>query len=350
MIDIKGKFISPGFIDIHTHGGGGYDFMDGTVKAIKEASKSHMKFGTTSIIPTTITSTLEELLNFLDNFEQAKKELKDGPNLIGVHLEGPYLSMEQKGAQDSRYIKNPNREEYLKILNYSNNIVRWTLAPELEGALEMGRELRKRNILCSIGHSNATYQQVLQAFENGFNHITHLYSAMSTVRKIGPFRYSGVIESSYLIDEMTVEIIADGAHLPPSLLKLIYKIKGADKICLITDSMRAAGMPEGEYVLGSLVKGQKVIVEDGVAKLKDRSSFAGSVATTDRLVRTMINLADIPLVQAIKMITFTPARVIGIESKKGSIGLGKDADIVVFDKDINISLVIVEGEIRFNKI
>lgn len=350
MVDVKGNYISPGFIDIHTHGAGGYDFMDGDVKSIKEACKTHMKYGTTSIVPTTLTSTMKELFITLDNFKQAKTEIKDGPNILGLHLEGPYFSIEQKGAQDPRYIKNPDKQEYLKILNYSNDIIRWTVAPELDGALEMGNILRERGILGCIGHSNAIYKEVVAAYENGFTHITHLYSGMSMVRRINAFRYSGVVESAYLIDEMTVEIIADGKHLPASLLKLIYKIKGADKICLITDSMRAAGMPEGEYILGSLKDGQKVIVEDGVAKLMHRTAFAGSVATSNRLVKTMVDLTELPIYEAVKMITLTPARVMGIENKKGSLAIGKDADVVVFDENINPLMVIVGGEVRINHI
>lgn len=345
VIDVKGNYISPGFIDIHTHGGGDYDFMDGTVEAFKAASKTHMKFGTTAIIPTTLTSTMDELYNTLDNFEKAKKEIVNGPHLLGIHLEGPYFSMEQKGAQDPRYIKNPNPEEYLKILNYSDNIIRWTVAPELDGALDLGSELRKRNILGSIGHTNAIYEEVLKGFEHGFTHVTHLYSGMSMVRRINAFRYAGAVESAYLIDEMTVEIIADGVHLPPSLLKLIYKIKGSDNICLVSDSMRGAGMPEGKSILGSLEDGQEVIVEDGVAKLLDRSAFAGSVATTDRLVRTMVNKADVPLHEAVKMATATPAKVMGIQDEKGVIAKGKDADIIIFDDDINVKRVIVSGQI-----
>jgi len=350
ILDVRGNYISPGFIDIHTHGGGGYDFMDGDVKSIEEACKSHMKYGTTTIVPTTLASTMEELFTLLDNFKQAKVEIKDGPNILGLHLEGPYLSIEQKGAQDPRYIKNPDKQEYLKILNYSNDIVRWTVAPELNGALEMGNILREKGILASIGHTNALYKEVLAAYENGYTHVTHLYSGMSMVRRIDAFRYSGVVESAYLIDEMTVEIIADGKHLPASLLKLVYKIKGADKICLVTDSMRAAGMPDGEYILGSLKDGQKVVVEDGVAKLMDRSAFAGSVATTNILVRTMKNLAVIPIYEAVKMVTLTPARVMGIDDKKGCLAIGKDADIVIFDEDINICLVIVGGKIMLNNL
>ncbi len=346
VIDVKGKYISPGFIDIHTHGGGGDDFMDGTVEAITNGARAHMAYGTTSIVPTTLTSTINELFHTLDHFKEAKGSMKDGPNLLGLHLEGPYFSMEQKGAQDPKYIKNPDKDEYLKILDYSDSIIRWSVAPELEGSLNMARELSKRNILCSIAHSNANYDEVLAAYENGFTHVTHLYSGMSTVHRINAFRHAGVIESAYLIDDMTVEIIADGVHLPESLLKLIYKIKGADRICLVTDSMRAAGMPEGEYTLGSHKNGFTVIVEDGVAKLMDKTAFAGSTATADRLIKVMTNMAEVPLLQAVKMLTLTPAKVIGVDTHKGSIVPGKDADIVVFDKDINISMVIIGGCIR----
>jgi len=173
---------------------------------------------------------------------------------------------------------------------------------------------------------------------------------MSMVRRINAFRYAGVVESAYLIDEMTVEIIADGKHLPASLLKLVYKIKGADKICLVTDSIRAAGMPDGEYIIGSLKDSQKVVVEDGFAKLIDRSAFAGSVATTNLLVKTMKNLAEIPIHEAVKMVTLTPTRVMGIDNKKGSLAIDKDADIVVFDENINILMVLVRGDIRINSI
>jgi len=347
IIDAEGNYISPGFIDIHTHGGGGYDFMDGSVEAIKKGSQAHLKYGTTSIVPTTLTGAKKELFKTLDNYRKAKEQMKNGPNLIGIHLEGPYLSMEQRGAQDPRYIKNPEPEEYEEILNYSDDIIRWTIAPELKGALEMGRKLVEREILPSIGHTNAIYEEVLKAFESGFSHITHLYSGMSMVKRINAYRYAGVVESAFLLDDISVEIIADGKHLPSSLLKLVYKIKGPEKICLVTDSMRAAGMPEGVYTLGSSIDGQKVIVEEGVAKLMDKSAFAGSVATANRLVKTMVTLADVPLREAVKMMTLTPAKIIKIDDRKGSLVIGKDADIVIFDKDINILKVIINGEIQY---
>ncbi|MGC9064777.1 MAG: N-acetylglucosamine-6-phosphate deacetylase, partial [bacterium] len=323
----------------------GYDFMDGDTDGMLEAVKVHMKYGTTSIIPTTLTSSLEDLFLTLDNFRNARKRC-DGPELLGLHLEGPYLSIKQSGAQDPRFIRNPRPEEYLKILEYSQDIIRWTIAPELPGALELGLELKKRGILPSIGHSDAQYEDVLKAFEYGYTHITHLYSGMSMVRRIRGYRYAGVVEGAYLIDGMTVEIIADGKHLPKSLLQLIYKIKGPDRICLITDSMRAAGMPEGEYILGGLKTGQKVIVEDGVAWLPSKEEFAGSIATSNRLVKIMFKVGDVPLIDAIKMITSTPARVMNIFDRKGSLSPGKDADIVVFDRDISLKLVLVKGKIK----
>lgn len=349
VIDVGGAYIAPGFIDIHTHGAGGHDFMDGSVEAIMEAARTHLRYGTTTIMPTTLTSDLDELFDTLDKFAQAKSKLKDGPNLHGLHLEGPYFSREQAGAQDPRYIKNPDPDEYRRIVGYSGEVKRWTIAPELPGALEMGRYLSERGILCSMGHTNAVYEDVVAAVENGFRLVTHLYSAMSGVRRINAYRYAGVIESALLLDELTVEVIADGVHLPKSLLQLTYKVKGPDRICLVTDSMRGAGMPEGESILGSLKDGQRVIIEDGVAKLPDRSAFAGSVSTSDRLVRTMVKLAEVPLVDAVKMVTLTPAKLLGIDHCKGVIAPGKDADLVVFDAHINVSLVMVGGQVRFDK-
>jgi len=346
-INAKGNYVSPGFIDIHTHGGGGHDFMDGTVESYLDAARLHAVHGTASMVPTTLASELEELKNTFQVFKQAKAMNKNGAEFLGIHLEGPYFSMEARGAQDPKYIKNPNPEEYKKILEWSDDIVRWSAAPELDGAMEFGRFMKANGILVSIAHTDAISDCVYEAYENGFTHITHLYSCTSNVRRINAYRYAGVTESAYLIDEMTVEIIADGCHLPKSLLQLVYKIKGADKIALVTDSMRGAGMTEGETILGSLDSGQRVIIEDGVAKLPDRSAFAGSIATTDRLVRTMVKTAGIPLLDAVKMMTATPARIIGVDNKKGILAPGKDADIVIFNSDIEIMATLVNGRIVY---
>lgn len=348
-IDANGHYIAPGFIDIHIHGGGGHDFMDGSEEAFLKIAEIHARYGTTSMVPTTLTSEKEDLLHTLEIYEQANKKNTSGAQFLGMHLEGPYLAMNQRGAQDPRYIRDPDPKEYKDILSRSNAIKRWSAAPELKGAIAFGQYLRSKGILAAIAHTDAIYEEVLEAFENGYTLITHLYSAMSGVTRRNAFRYAGVIESAYIIDEMDVEIIADGIHLPPPLLKLVYKMKGADKTALITDAMRAAGMPPGESILGNLRNGLKVIVEDGVAKLPDRTSFAGSVATADRLVRTMITQADVPLLDAVKMITATPASIMGIGDKKGSLVAGKDADIVIFDENIGIETTIIKGKVIYNR-
>lgn len=345
IIDAKKNYISPGFIDIHTHGAGGHDFMDGTLESIFEASKAHMNHGTTSIVPTILTSSKSEMKKVIKIFNEAKIKSKDAPELIGIHLEGPYFSQEQAGAQDPKYIKDPERDEYLEILNMSDNIVRWSIAPERKNALRLALELKKRGIVASIAHSNATYEEVLSAYEVGFSLMTHFYSGMSSVRRINAKRVAGCVEAGYLIDGMNVEVISDGMHLPESLLKLIYKIKGPDKICLVTDSMRAAGQAVNESIIGSLKNGQPVIIENGVAKLPSRKAFAGSVATADRCVRTMKNLAQIPLKEAVKMMTLNPAKIMGIDDRKGSLTPGKEADIIIFDNDVNIKVIMVKGKI-----
>ena len=347
-IDAGGNYISPGFIDLHVHGGGGHDFMDGSVHAFLQIAETHARYGTTAMVPTTLTSEKADLLRTLDLYEQANQENDKGAQFLGMHLEGPYFAQSQRGAQDPRYIRNPDAEEYEEILNYSSSIVRWSAAPELPGSIQFGQQLMQKGILPAAAHTDAIYEEVLEAFENGYTLATHLYSAMSGVTRKNAFRYAGMIESALLLD-MDVEIIADGVHLPAPLLKLVYKIKGPDKIALITDAMRAAAMPAGDSILGPLSNGLKVIVEDGVAKLPDRSSFAGSVATADRLVRTMINLADIPLLQAVKMMTLTPARIMKADHIKGSLVKGKDADIVIFDADIQVQKTFVNGRLVFDK-
>jgi len=345
IIDAKGHYISPGFIDIHVHGGGGADFMDGTVEAFLQIAKTHLQYGTTALYPTTLTSEVKDLFATLDIYKEAKKQNKSGAQFMGMHLEGPYFAMNQRGAQDPKYIRNPDPLEYKKILDYSDDIVRWSAAPELPGAIEFGHYVKSKGKILALAHTDAVYNEVLEGFKNGYTLATHFYSGMNGVTRRNAFRYAGAVEAGYLIDEMDVEAIADGIHLPPPLLQLIYKIKGPDKTALITDAMRGAGMPEGDSILGNIHTGMKVIIEDGVAKLPDRSAFAGSVATTNRLVRTVVKEAGIPLTDAVKMMTETPARIMGINAGKGSLEVGKDADIILFDEDINIVNTLVNGQI-----
>ena len=345
-VDARGKYISPGFIDIHVHGGGGYDFMDNTVEAFLGAARLHARHGTTAMLPTTLSCEKADLLETLRIYEEANSLNTKGSQFIGIHIEGPYFAMNQRGAQDPRYIRNPDPAEYREILASSKSIKRWSAAPEVEGAIDFGRYMVSRGVLPAIAHTDAIYEDVIEAFNNGYTLATHFYSAMSGVTRRNAFRYAGVIESAYLIDEMDVEIIADGVHLPAPLLQLIYKIKGPRRTALITDAMRAAGLPPGESILGSIKDGTKVIVEDGVAKMPDRNSFAGSVATFDRLVRNMVQLAGVPLTEAVRMASETPARIMKMD-KKGSVEKGKDADIVIFDENIHIAATIVNGKIVY---
>lgn len=347
IIDAKGQFISPGFIDIHLHGGGGSDFMDGTPEAFLTIAETHAKYGTTAMFPTTLTAEPEDLVATMESFDIANSKNKKGASMIGMHLEGPYFAMNQKGAQDPRFIRNPDEAEYKNLIQNYKTIKRWSAAPELPGAIEFGKYLVDNNILPAIAHTDAIYEEAEEAFRNGYTLATHFYSAMLGVTRRNTYRYAGVVEAGYLIDDMDVEIIADGAHLPAPLLKLIYKIKGPNRTALITDAMRAAAMPEGKSILGGHKNGVEVIVEEGVAKMPDRSSFAGSVSTFDRLVRTMLTLAEVPMVDTITMASLTPARIMKIQDKKGSLEIGKDADIVIFDKDVNIQMTMVEGRIIY---
>jgi N-acetylglucosamine-6-phosphate deacetylase len=348
-IDAKGQFISPGFIDIHIHGGGGHDFMDNTVEAFLGIANTHAKYGTTAMLPTTLTSSKEALLETLRIYEIADKQNLTGAQFMGMHLEGPYFSVKQCGAQDPKYIRSPDPREYEEILLGTSVIKRWSAAPELKGAIEFGKYVTSKGILAAIAHTDAIYEEVAEAFANGYTLATHFYSGMSGVTRRNAFRYAGVIESAYIIDDMDVEIIADGVHLPSPLLKLVYKIKGPERTALITDAMRAAGTSATESVLGSLEDGLKVIIEDDVAKLPDRSCFAGSVATTDRLVRNMVNLADVPLLEAVRMAATTPATIVKIADTKGSLEVGKDADVLIFDENINIKMTMIKGKIVYGK-
>lgn len=347
-IDAKGCYVSPGFIDLHVHGGGGHDFMDGSVAAFLEVARTHARFGTTALMPTTLTSSQEALFNTLELYREADQANDDGARFMGLHLEGPYFAMNQRGAQDPRYIRNPDAAEYREVIRRAEGCIkRWSVAPELPGALEMGRYLRSEGIIVSVAHTEAIHEDVVLAAENGYTLMTHLYSGMLGVTRRDAFRYAGAVESAFLLDDMDVEIICDGIHLPPPLLKLIYKIKGPDRIALITDAMRAASLPPGNSVLGPLDNGLKVLVEDGVAKLPDRTAFAGSVATADRLVRTMVQQADVPLLEAVRMMTSTPARILGQQDVLGSLTVGKVANIVLFDENIEVSMTIVGGKVVY---
>jgi N-acetylglucosamine-6-phosphate deacetylase len=346
-IDAQGQYVSPGFIDIHLHGGSGDDFMDNTTEAFYNIAKIHAQFGTTSLLPTTLTSTKKNLINTLEIYKNACENKHDGANFIGVHIEGPYFAMAQRGAQDPKYIRLPDPAEYNEILNNFPFINRWSVAPELPGALEFGKILTKKGIIASIAHTEALYSDVQKARKVGFSLMTHLYSAMLGVTRINGFRHGGAVEAAFLYDDLDVEIIADGKHLPAELLQLIYKIKGPDRIALITDAMRAAGTDAKKSILGSITDGTDVLIEDGVAKMIDRQSFAGSIATANLLVKNMVHMGNVSITDAVKMATETPARIMNVDKNKGKIARKFDADIIIFDDKINVTKTIIGGKLIF---
>ena len=331
--DFTGKYVSAGFIDIHTHGGAGFEFA-GTAEDIVNAANFHFKHGTTSICPTISAAPFHIMKNAVYEMEKALESPALMGTLLGVHMEGPYLSTKQVGGQCPDAITPPVKEDYEPLLREKGKfIARWSYAPENDFDGSFAKALRDAGVVPSAGHTDAIYPDMLRAFENGCRLVTHLYSCTSTITRDHGFRRLGVIESAYLLDDMYVEIIADGKHLPPELIKLILKIKGRDRVCLITDSLAVAGAAnEGEEVE---TLGTRFVVEDGVCKLLDKSAFAGSIATADRLIRVLTKDVGASVVDAVYMMTKVPAEIIGASSK-GLIKEGYDADIVVFDDDINI--------------
>ena len=339
MYDYTGKYLSPGFIDLHTHGAGGHGFTDTSPEDVIAGCNVHLAHGTTTILPTVMAAPFGVMQKSLADISAAKASGKVKGNLIGAHLEGPYLSAAQCGAQCPTYITPPIADEYEALIaQYKNDIARWTYAPENDPDGTFARYLTEHGILPSAGHTDAKYPDVATAIDGGMKLITHLYSCTSTVTRDHGFRSLGVIESAYLRDELYVEIIADGKHLPPDLIRLIVKIKGVDKVALVTDSLDIAAT---DQVCGQFKGGTAFIVEDGVCKLPDRSAFAGSIATADRLVRVVRDACGFSIAEAVHMITQVPATLLGLP--KGSIKEGLDADLVVFDEQICVSDVFVGG-------
>lgn len=347
VIDAKGLYLSPGFIDIHVHGGGGFGVMDCDAGHIVKMCEAHAQYGTTSILPTTLAAPIPRLIEAIDAVRKAQTECKSC-NILGVHLEGPFLSGGQKGAQSEKDLMIPANCDYRELLDHWDGIKIMGAAPELEGGLDLGRELRRRGILASVAHSDASYDILSEALANGYSDITHIYSGCSSVIRRNGYRIAGVVETGLLRDEFSVQVIADLKHLPVPLLKLIYKCKGAGRISLITDGLEFAAFPVKEGTVYRQQNGVETVYEDGVMKLMDRSAFAGSVATSSSLVRNMYRSADIPLTEAVTMATATPAARVGVASEKGIISEGYDADLILFDEQINVKMCMVSGNILFN--
>ncbi len=338
-LDFTGKYVSPGFIDMHVHGGNGADFCKADPGKVAVAADFHLRHGTTTILPTVTSVTFEAMCKAMENIRTCMAKGYQQANIAGVHLEGPYFSPKQCGAQNPDKLTAPIKEEYTSLLeNYGDLIKRWSYAPELDTDSEFVKTLCQYDVIPSVGHSDAIYDDCLRAYENGCKLATHLYSSMSTITRVGGYRRLGVIESAYLFDDMDVEIIADGKHLPPELIRLICKCKGYDRVSLVTDAMQVAGTDATESEIG----GVPCIIEDGVAKLLDRTAFAGSVATAARLLRVCVKDVGIGVTDAVRMLTENPARVLNINA--GKLTPGYRPDIVAFDDAIQITAVFVNGQ------
>ena len=335
IIDAKGCTVVPGGVDMHVHGGGGRDFMEGTEEAFRVAVNAHMKHGTTSIFPTLSSSTVEMIEAACQTCGKLMAE--ENSAVLGLHLEGPYFNPAQAGAQIPEWIKAPVPSEYVPLLSTYSCIKRWDEAPELPGSVEFIKTCKKHGVLPAIAHTHATYENVLQGFEAGMTHATHFYNAMPVVYKEHEFKVPGTVESIYALQDMTVEVIADGIHVPPVMLRVVYMIKGVERTALITDSLACAASD------GDIAFDPRVILEDGVCKLADHSALAGSIATMDRLIRTCVQKAKIPMEDACRMASETTATIMGVFDRKGSLEDGKDADIIMFDKDLNLTYVMQMG-------
>jgi len=344
IIDANGLYLSPGFIDIHVHGGGNKSAMSTDYNDIIEMAEAHLKYGTTSIVPTTLASPIEQLKNVTLSIKEASEKSKKA-NILGLHYEGPYISLKYKGAQSPENILNPTENPPDELFDLWDKILIMGAAPEEDGCLELGDKLRNRNIVASIAHSAASYEKVEEAVKHGYSDVTHIYNACTSCFKEGIFRVAGVVEAGLALDEITTQVIGDLRHLPKGLLKLIYKTKGVEKMYLITDGLEFAASDIKENTVYTQENGMGVIFEDGAMKLADRSALAGSVATLKDCVKNMYKTVEVPLYEAVRMATLTPAEVIGFNKTKGKIEKGYDADFVLFDDDINIKTVITKGNI-----
>lgn len=335
VVDCKGLYLAPGFVDIHVHGGGNKSAMSENPDDIVAMAEAHLKYGTTSIVPTTLAAPVEQLKRVVNSIKTASEKSKNA-NILGVHLEGPYISMQYKGAQSPENILNPEKNLPDELFEAWDKILIMGAAPECEGVLELGDKLRGRGIVPSVAHSAASFEQVEEAVKHGFSDVTHIYNACSSCFKTGLFRNAGVVEAGLYMDSLTVQTIADLRHLPQGLLKLIYKCKGDEGMYLITDGLEFAASDIKENTVYTQENGIKVIYEDRVMKLADGSALAGSVATLSDCVRNMYKCIGIPLYSAVKMASLTPATVVGYGDRKGKIQKGYDADLILFDEEISV--------------
>ncbi|NCF66065.1 MAG: N-acetylglucosamine-6-phosphate deacetylase [Chloroflexi bacterium] len=340
QVDVGGRLIAPGLIDIHTHGALGHTFNEPTAAAFEVITRENARRGVTSLLATPATAPISNLVDCLEFSRQWMGEDQLGAQVLGVHLEGPYFSLPQAGAQDPANIRNPNDGTAGQLLDHHDVIRMVSYAPELPGALELTARLAALGIVPAAGHSSAKEDEVVAAIEMGLRHIIHIWSAQSTTVREGPWRKPGLLEVSLASDELTVEMICDNKHLPPTLMKLAYKCIGPDRLCVISDATSGAGMPEGSrFRMGEM----EYEVHDGVGMMFDRSCFAGSTTLINDMIPVLIEHVGTPLIEAIRMASLNPARVIGVDDRKGSLEAGKDADIAVFDDDFTAWRTMIGG-------
>ena len=340
-IDCKGLYVSPGFVDVHIHGAGGHDTMDGTFEAINEISKTICKYGTTSFTPTTMTMSADDILKSMISIKKAKIEGTDGAIVLGAHLEGPFISPSAIGAQNPNYLISPSYENFKSMTgDASDSVVSITMAPEVEGAKELASILSSKGVRCSMGHTKATYEEAIDGIKHGFCHSTHLFNAMTGFTHREP----GVVGATFDSD-ITTETISDGIHISYPSLRVAYKQKGTDKTLLVTDAMCACGMPDGTYALG----GQPVIVKSGAARLEN-GALAGSILTLNRAIKNLYDNTDYPLYEIVKMASYNGAKYCRVDDRKGQIKENFDADLTIFDENIDVKMTIIGGKIVYNNL
>lgn len=347
VFDLHGNYLAPGYVDLHVHGGAGADFMDGTPEAFRTVCQAHARHGTTGLLPTTTVARHEQHLAFLRVCRELDSE-DSGARVLGAHFYGPYFAAEARGCHPAAPVRPPMPAEYEQYLAFEDCIATATVAPELPGAEAFVRACRARGIRCNAGHTYATFEQTAAAVGWGVRHVDHLFCAMSDRARLRqtqtyPMR-GGVLEATLYFDELTTEIIADGKHLAPELLLLAYKVKGPDRLALVTDCNRALDLPDGEYVFGPREGGEPILRRDGVGVMPDGKALASGVVGMDECVRTFRRLTGVALHEVVRMASLTPARIAGHERDLGSIAPGKLADLLVLDHDLHVRQVFRAGE------
>jgi len=337
IIDATGKFILPGLIDTHVHGSHGDDVMLAGVEGIKRISKSQLQYGTTSYLPTTLSGRHEDLLRALEDCLNAENNTEPAAEILGIHVEGPFINPQKKGAQPESGIREPDLDQCKEYLRAAPGRVKMmTLAPELPGAIELIKLLVQNTVIASLGHSEADYDTALAAIEAGATHATHLFNAMPAIHHRKP----SLTLACLLEPEIRAEIIIDGMHVAPEMVKMAAKMKGRDGLALITDGIEAVGLPDGEYMLGD----SKVRVGNGLCTLLDGTTIAGSTLTMNRAIGNAVNKAGLSLVDAVYMASTLPARFCGVEGRKGSLEVGKDADVAILNTDFSVNRTIQNGQ------